>query len=156
RLAGRVVNARYIASQWMGSASSGEYVRVGISGPEDFPILPLPATAGPLRVARTITNSQLQWRFHAAGNAQADFAQMSAGRNLLFGGLALVILLAIGGSYAIARAINRELEVARLQSDFVAAVSHEFRTPLTTLQQLSEMLAKGRVPSDERRQRYYD
>src|SRR5262249_21716047 len=42
RLAGRVVNARYIASQWMGSASSGEYVRVGISGPEDFPILPLP------------------------------------------------------------------------------------------------------------------
>jgi len=108
-------------------------------------------------VARTITNSQLQWRFHAAGtNAQADFAQMSAGRNLLFGGLALVILLAMGGSYAIARAINRELQVARLQSDFVAAVSHEFRTPLTTLQQLSEMLAKGRVPTEERRQRYYD
>ena len=157
RLAGRVVNAGYIANRWMGSASSGEYVRVGISGPEDFAILPLPATAGSFRVARTITNSQLQWTFHAAStNSQADFAQMSSGRNLLFGGLALVILLAMGGSYAIARAINRELQVARLQSDFVAAVSHEFRTPLTTLQQLSEMLARGRVPTEERRQRYYD
>ena len=34
--------------------------------------------------------------------------------------------------------------MARLQSDFVAAVSHEFRTPLTSIRQLSEMLARGR------------
>jgi len=54
-----------------------------------------------------------------------------------------------------ARAIRREAEVARLQSDFVAAVSHEFRSPLTTVRQLSEMLEMGQVPSDDRRQKYY-
>jgi signal transduction histidine kinase len=54
------------------------------------------------------------------------------------------------------RGVSRELAVARLQSDFVAAVSHEFRTPLTSLKQLAELLSSGRVASDERRARYYE
>jgi len=52
--------------------------------------------------------------------------------------------------------VSREIEVARLKSDFVSAVSHEFRTPLTTLRQLTELLTSGRVASDERRATYYD
>jgi len=60
------------------------------------------------------------------------------------------------GSYFIARAVTRELEVARLQSGFVSAVSHEFRTPLASLRQLSELLTDGRVPSEQRRQEYYE
>jgi two-component system, OmpR family, phosphate regulon sensor histidine kinase PhoR len=43
----------------------------------------------------------------------------------------------------------------QLQSEFVAAVSHEFRSPLTTIRQMSEMLDMGRVPGDERRRAYY-
>jgi signal transduction histidine kinase len=42
-----------------------------------------------------------------------------------------------------------------MQSDFVAAVSHDFRTPLTSLRQYSELLASGRVASDEHRRKYY-
>jgi signal transduction histidine kinase len=51
--------------------------------------------------------------------------------------------------------VTRELAVARLQSDFVSVVSHEFRTPLTTLRQLSEMLKRGRVSDENVRQQYY-
>ena len=54
-----------------------------------------------------------------------------------------------------ARAIRREAEVARLQSDFVAAVSHEFRSPLTTVRQLAELLDTGRLPTEDRRHTYY-
>jgi signal transduction histidine kinase len=43
-----------------------------------------------------------------------------------------------------------------MQSDFVSAVSHEFRSPLTSIRQLSEILALGRAPGEERRQLYYD
>jgi len=43
-----------------------------------------------------------------------------------------------------------------MQSDFVSAVSHEFRSPLTSIRQLSEILAFGRVPGEERRQTYYE
>ncbi len=59
------------------------------------------------------------------------------------------------GTYFITRSINKELEIRQLQSDFVSAVSHEFRTPLASLRQLSELLADGRVPSEERRLAYY-
>jgi len=44
--------------------------------------------------------------------------------------------------------VNRELSVARLQSDFVAAVSHEFRTPLTAMSHITEMLEEGGTPGD--------
>jgi len=46
--------------------------------------------------------------------------------------------------------------VARLQSDFVASVSHEFRSPLTSMRQLSSMLVQGRLASEEQRQRSYE
>ena len=70
--------------------------------------------------------------------------------------LALMLLSILTGSWFIARAIRRELEVSRLQSDFVAGVSHEFRSPLSSMRQLSEMLMLGRVPNEQRRQEYYE
>ena len=45
--------------------------------------------------------------------------------------------------------------MARLQSDFVSAVSHEFRTPLTALRQFNELLAEGDGPAPEKRQTFY-
>ena len=65
-------------------------------------------------------------------------------------------LFLVAGTYFIARAIRREMEVSRMQSDFVSAVSHEFRSPLTSMRQLSEILALGRDPNEERRKLYYD
>lgn len=69
--------------------------------------------------------------------------------------LAIATILGFGLVLTI-RAISQELELARLKSDFVSTVSHEFKSPLTSIRQLSEMLQSGRVPSEERRQRYYD
>ncbi len=59
------------------------------------------------------------------------------------------------GAWRVGGSVARELEVARLQSDFVSAVSHEFRTPLTTLRQLSELLERGRVASEKTRETDY-
>ena len=68
-----------------------------------------------------------------------------------------MLLLLLGGSaYFTLRGVTRELAVARLQSDFVAAVSHEFRTPLASLRHLSDMLSKGRVSDAEQRQHCYE
>ena len=64
------------------------------------------------------------------------------------------MVLVGSGSYIVIRAVSRELAVARLQSDFVSAVSHEFRTPLTVLRQISEGLEDGPV-SDPRFTIYY-
>jgi len=54
------------------------------------------------------------------------------------------------------RTVTHELELARMKSDFVSTVSHEFKSPVTSIRQVAEMLKAERVPSGERRQRYYD
>lgn len=77
-------------------------------------------------------------------------------RRLLLAGFAVLALMLVSGSYFITRSINRERAVGKLQAEFVSAVSHEFRTPLTSLRQLSEMLAKGRVPTEDLKQKSYD
>src|SRR6185436_2399660 len=48
------------------------------------------------------------------------------------------------------------LRVSRLQSDFVAAVSHEFRSPLTSLSHIAELLAHDRFPSEDARRTSFD
>jgi signal transduction histidine kinase len=76
-------------------------------------------------------------------------------RALWLAGVALTLLLVLAGAYAMYRGVNRELHVARLQSDFVAAVSHEFRSPLTTLRTITELLAQDRIPEESRRRQSY-
>jgi signal transduction histidine kinase len=71
----------------------------------------------------------------------------------------MFILLAgilIYGLILTTRTIARELELSRMKSDFVSTISHEFKSPLSSIRQLSEMLQSGRVPSEEYRQQYYD
>jgi signal transduction histidine kinase len=62
----------------------------------------------------------------------------------------------IFGSTLTIRSVTHEIELGKMKSDFVSTVSHEFKSPLTSIRQLAEMLQAGRVPSEERRQRYYD
>ena len=107
-------------------------------------------------VLRTMAATGLPWTLRVGdADPTAGMAQLAGRRRLLLGGLGLVTLLMVAGSYFSARAMTRELETARLQSDFVAAVSHEFRTPLTSLRQFTDLLADGRQSSQEDRDQYY-
>ena len=68
----------------------------------------------------------------------------------------LVVFIALFGLAITYRSVSRELELAKLKSDFVSTVSHEFKSPVTSIRQLAEMLQSGRIPSDAKRQQYYD
>jgi signal transduction histidine kinase len=68
----------------------------------------------------------------------------------------LITGILVFGSVLTVRAVSRELELAKMKSDFVSTISHEFKSPLTSIRQLAEMLHSGRVPSEERRRQYYD
>jgi signal transduction histidine kinase/predicted negative regulator of RcsB-dependent stress response len=107
-------------------------------------------------VVRTTAETMLPWTLYFTAAQGAADAGMAARQRFLVLVTVVTALFLIAGAYFIARAVRRDLEVSRMQSDFVAAVSHEFRSPLTSIRQLSELLAEGRVPGQERRQVYYD
>ena len=98
----------------------------------------------------------LPWTIAVASVHPApERAEFVTRRRWMLSGLVLFGLLATTASYLIYRAVTREMAVARQQSDFVSAVSHEFRTPLTSMRQFTEMLLdQPELPAERRRQAY--
>jgi signal transduction histidine kinase len=74
---------------------------------------------------------------------------------LLVAVVALLLLRRLLLSVRRQRLISFSLKQAQLQADFVAAVSHEFRSPLTTLRTITELLVQNRIPDEARRQQSY-
>jgi signal transduction histidine kinase len=68
---------------------------------------------------------------------------------------AVMGLVLFGGFLALYRLGARQLALAGQQQDFVSAVSHELKTPLTTIRMYGEMLREGWV-EEAKRKTYYD
>ena len=66
-----------------------------------------------------------------------------------------ILLAAIGiGGVLIIRDIGREMHLARQKTDFVSNVSHELKTPLTSIRMFSDLLGNRRDMADEKRLEY--
>jgi len=160
RLVAFAATPAFLERQWLAGlrpALERLNVQVALADANNRPVYRTGAERPPFRIVRSPAETELPWTLHVStANLDAELAQISARRRFVLVGLVLTIALLAGAGYVTARAVARELAVARLQSDFVSAVSHEFRTPLASLRQLSELLADGRVPTEERRQQYYE
>ena len=67
----------------------------------------------------------------------------------------LLTLILITGVFIVFRNIRKEMELARIKSDFVSNVSHELRTPLALISMFAETLEMDRVKSEEKKKEYY-
>jgi signal transduction histidine kinase len=150
RLSALIVAPEFVERQWMGKLGpllDRQHVRVTLRHR---------AAPGANESRRAAGETGLPWSITVESTGiEEELERIASRRRLWLAGLVLLAALVIGGSYLIARAVARELAVARLQSDFVSAVSHEFRTPLTSLRQLTEILNDGRITNESRRQTYY-
>jgi len=155
RLAAVLAGPAYLSSKWT-EALQGRRAQGALIDADGQVMIGSFNKGGPQAV-RTAPATRLPGTLHATiSDPAAGEAGIAGRRRLLLSGFAVLALVLLAGSFFIMRSIDRERAVARLQSEFVSAVSHEFRTPLTSLRQLSEMLSKGRIPREDLRQKSYD
>ncbi|MGO8838787.1 MAG: sensor histidine kinase [Limisphaerales bacterium] len=106
-------------------------------------------------VATEIGEALPHWEVAAYLVNPAQLTRAAHTAKLTLGLLVAVLVLAIGvGSWLIVSSLNAELKLARQKTDFVSNVSHELKTPLTSIRMFSELLAEGRV-ADQIKQRSY-
>ncbi len=77
---------------------------------------------------------------------RTDGASWLDQRTLLWLGFIVVLIATMLASLAGSmRVVRRESELARMQNDFIAGVSHEFKSPITSIRLLLERMAGGRI-----------
>ena len=149
----------YQQSQWYDPLFNSEdfsSVRVSLIDSDGILIYGSKPQADIPFTSRTASVSGLPWDVNLVNaNLEADLSQFAQRRRLMLVGLGLLALLVIAVSYLISRVVTRELAAARLQADFVSAVSHEFRTPLTSMRQFTEMLNEDDSLPAEKRSVFY-
>jgi signal transduction histidine kinase len=93
------------------------------------------------------------WGIKYQGTTVADIGARFLRYN--YAVLGALSVLMIGGIFLTYRNISREMNLARLKSDFVANVSHELRTPLALIRLYAETLELGRINAKEKYHEYF-
>ena len=93
------------------------------------------------------------------GDLELSFTQrnlsLGPGADVIVWSAAILSVVLCGGFAALYRLGARQIELNRQQQDFVAAVSHELKTPLTSIRMYGEMLREGWADEAKKRS-YYD
>jgi len=84
-----------------------------------------------------------------------DALPTAPGTGLLAWIAVTIAVVLVGGFYLMYRFGAGQMRLARQQQDFVSAVSHELKTPLTSIRMYGEMLKSGWA-DEAKRQTYYD
>lgn len=69
--------------------------------------------------------------------------------------IAVLVLAIVVGSWLIVADLRRQLTLARQKTDFVSNVSHELKTPLTSIRMFAEMLAEDRVAEPDKWRQFH-
>lgn len=94
------------------------------------------------------------WRLelYRTGNGESGFALH---KNIFFWTILALLVIVVFGSTLIIRSIVQEVNLLNLKSEFIASVSHEFKTPLTAMGAVLERLLSDEVKDPKKTREYY-
>jgi signal transduction histidine kinase len=97
-----------------------------------------------------------QWNLLISENKPGFIATLlKAGSGIYLFIFILIALLMVLGFVFIMYTLNVELRLNKLKSEFISNVSHELKSPLTSIRMMTEMLHHSRVQTEERKSAYY-
>jgi signal transduction histidine kinase len=107
-------------------------------------------------VATEIGEVLPHWKIAVYQLNPAQLNQAARTARLTLGLLIALLVLAIAvGSWVIVHCLRQEITLARQKTDFVSNVSHELKTPLTSIRMFAEMLAEDRVAEPDKRRQFH-
>jgi len=80
---------------------------------------------------------------------------LKAGSGIYLFAFILIVLLMLLGFVFIIYSLNVELRLNKLKSEFISNVSHELKSPLTSIRMMTEMLHHKRVETETHKAEYY-
>lgn len=102
-----------------------------------------------------LQNSSLFDSFQIYQPREDELAKMIKNRSwFLYGILVVSFLLIIVGTFFVFRSFQKEQKLLFMKSNFLSSITHELKTPLTSIKMFSEMMYHGRIKSPEKTQEY--
>ena len=153
-----VADTDYLTAEWLPEVRrrfDDLQMDLSLADVEGHLVLGKAADAAGRPTIRLASDTALPWTIQVFSTSN-DQTGTTRRRNLLLLSMGSLTALILTGAWVIGHAVSRELSLARLKTDFVSTVSHEFRTPLTTLCQLSELLHRDRVATEADRRQYFE
>jgi signal transduction histidine kinase len=93
--------------------------------------------------------------FEVVFTANGPATMLNVRRNAFAYSMTLLVAITVLGSVVVHRAVSQEIRLSQLRKDFVAAVSHEFRSPLSSIAMLAERLVSERTLTPEQLAEYH-
>ena len=107
--------------------------------------------------SREVSELLPRWEVAAYLNDPAVISSQANFMSALLWGLIFILFASITiGGILILRAVNHEMALARQKTTFAANVSHELKTPLTSIRMFAEMLKEKRQADVQKQEQYLD
>jgi signal transduction histidine kinase len=95
------------------------------------------------------------WRIEIYDTQAGELEFLAIHKSFYFWTILTLLVVLIFGLILIVKTVSHEMDILKIKSDFVSSVSHEFKTPLTSIQALTERLREGKVKKPAKMQQYF-
>ena len=120
-----------------------------LQSPEDL--------SGDIRISSVFPSYLPSWSLILSGKSPGIMTAFFSASHGIFIYIFLLIVIGLAmGLFFTMHIINKELALSKMKSDFISTVSHEFKSPLTSIRQMSEMLFNERIKKESRKKEYYE